>query len=151
MGTTHTSPTVGVISTPNPGMYIGAISTPNPGMNIGAISTPSVGMIQTPTVGAIMTLQNLSLYADLYNPQPVTITTSTSSHSGSTMNYQMPTVNSATDMHSGSHSQFTTVTAPTIDQNYVDLSGTRNSGTQIFGLQNLLYVARGGSVYAHKP
>ena len=63
----------------------------------------------------------------------------------------MPTLNSATDMHSGSHSQYTTVTAPSIDQNYVDLSGTRNSGTQIFGLQNLLYVAPGGSVYSHKP
>ena len=71
---------IGAISTPNPGMNIGAISTPNYGNNVGYISTPSVGMIQTPTVGAIMTLQNLSLLNDLYNPQPVTVTTSTSSH-----------------------------------------------------------------------
>ena len=123
MGASHSGPTVGVINTPNPGMNIGAISTPQ----VGAITTPQVGVIATPGL-----LMNLSLYDDLYNPKPVVTTTSTHTHSGSSFVSAMPTTNVSQDMHTGSHSEWTTVQAPTMEGHVIDLSGTKNSGVQIF-------------------
>ena len=111
MGSSHSS---AVIATPNPGLNIGSVVDAN-GNKVG------ISFINSSTPKY---LQNLSVFGDLYNPKPTSFTTSTSSHSSSTSNYVMPTVITATDMHSGSHSQFTTVTAPTINKNTVDLSGT---------------------------
>ena len=86
--------------------------------------------------------------------QPVTTTvTTTHTHSGGSTSYVMPTVNQSLDTHTGSHSEWTTVTAPTIDQNVVDLSGTKNTGTQIFGttLMELPLYKVGSSYYHQKP
>ena len=81
--------------------------------------------------------------------KPVTTTTVTHTHSGGSTSYVMPTTNTSTDTHSGSHSEWTTVTAPTIQDHTIDLSGTKNTGTQIFGPMQELRLYNVASSYYH--